>query len=288
MVVENNRTLAYGEEWQPTVGSDNEHKFTTYQRDGESGLDYAGARYYGSRCGCFASADQGPMTLYAPATLNRYAYAVADPINYTDRTGNFIAVKTPRPQPPTIGLSYSYGQQAPQNDDFNPEENPYDDELGVLERLIGIGVTSRAQQNALVRGYKRTREILEGNGDCLTFFGGISALRAFETVKFQYVPFESIDPITGDHPSAWTPDGTDRIYLLPFGAFERPLMPTRNGLRNFVDDSSLRNQQDFRAMILLHELGHFVGKFGPDRGFPGATQINETNSANVIENCFRE
>jgi hypothetical protein len=44
LIIENNRTLPYGEAWLATdngATSTNEKKFTTYQRDHESGLDYA-------------------------------------------------------------------------------------------------------------------------------------------------------------------------------------------------------------------------------------------------------
>jgi RHS repeat-associated protein len=88
LVVENNRTMPYGEEWLPAVASANEQKFTSYQRDGESGLDYAVARFFASTTGTLRSPDKGPMIPRLPATMNRYAYSLQDPINMTDPTGN--------------------------------------------------------------------------------------------------------------------------------------------------------------------------------------------------------
>jgi len=41
LVIENSRTLPYGELWSPQVASTTTKKFTTYERDGESNLDYA-------------------------------------------------------------------------------------------------------------------------------------------------------------------------------------------------------------------------------------------------------
>jgi hypothetical protein len=42
VVIENNRTLPYGEAWlTDATPSTNDKKFTSYQRDAESGLDYA-------------------------------------------------------------------------------------------------------------------------------------------------------------------------------------------------------------------------------------------------------
>ena len=60
-VLENNRTLPYGEPWHAKVGSANENKFTSYHRDGESDLDYAISRYYDFAAARFRSVDSGPF-----------------------------------------------------------------------------------------------------------------------------------------------------------------------------------------------------------------------------------
>jgi RHS repeat-associated protein len=72
-------------------------RFTTYQRDAESGLDYAMNRYYGNTSGRFMSPDQGKMLLYAPITLNRYLYSTDDPVNGNDPDGNFTCPACGRP-----------------------------------------------------------------------------------------------------------------------------------------------------------------------------------------------
>src|SRR5438093_753533 len=56
-VLENNRVLPFGELWNSESGSPNDQKFTTYDRESVSGLDYAMARFYASRYGRFTSAD---------------------------------------------------------------------------------------------------------------------------------------------------------------------------------------------------------------------------------------
>ena len=77
-------------------------RFTSYQRDQESGLDYAMNRYFSNANGRFISPDKGHPKLYAPITLNRFVYAMADPVNYRDPDGNIIAPGpyTPPPPPP--------------------------------------------------------------------------------------------------------------------------------------------------------------------------------------------
>jgi len=64
-------------------------RVTTYDRDKESGLDYAMARMYANIGGRFTSPDQGSISVKIPGSLNRYAYSASDPINLGDPTGNF-------------------------------------------------------------------------------------------------------------------------------------------------------------------------------------------------------
>jgi len=75
----------FGESWYSSNG--NQFVFTSYQRDSESGLDYAMARYYDSTAARFCSADPLGGQLDDPQTWNRYAYVRNDPINLTDPSG---------------------------------------------------------------------------------------------------------------------------------------------------------------------------------------------------------
>jgi RHS repeat-associated protein len=69
------------------VACSTSYKFTGYERDSETGLDYAFARYYNSRLGRFMSGDPGPRDLSDPQTLNRYSYTRNNPVNLTDPMG---------------------------------------------------------------------------------------------------------------------------------------------------------------------------------------------------------
>jgi RHS repeat-associated protein len=110
--------LPYGQEWNGPSGggpvSPNHYKFTGKERDGESGLDYFGARYYASAQGRFLSPDEftgGPVDAFSasdplppgplpyaevanPQSLNKYAYALNNPLNYVDPDGHEDAVAT--------------------------------------------------------------------------------------------------------------------------------------------------------------------------------------------------
>jgi len=73
-----------------------EQHFTGKERDGESGNDYFGARYYASSMGRFISPDWSAKyepvpyaKLDNPQTLNLYAYVGNNPLNRTDPTGHY-------------------------------------------------------------------------------------------------------------------------------------------------------------------------------------------------------
>jgi RHS repeat-associated protein len=77
----------YGETWYEP-GTLTKVKFTTYERDAESGNDYAMDRTYVNRLGRFSSVDPLSGNTSDPQSLNRYAYTLNDPINLTDPTGD--------------------------------------------------------------------------------------------------------------------------------------------------------------------------------------------------------
>jgi RHS repeat-associated protein len=91
--------LPFGEEIQAGVGGrttsqgyvdDNlRQKWAKLERDGETGLDYAQARYYSSTMGRFTSPDPllSSGMASAPQTWNRYSYALNNPLKYIDPTG---------------------------------------------------------------------------------------------------------------------------------------------------------------------------------------------------------
>jgi RHS repeat-associated protein len=99
--------LPFGEE-TGTSGNPEKHRFTSYERDSESGLDYAMNRHHGSTTGRFLSVDpledknridQGggcsvkrnnktqTQRLNNPQSWNGYTYSFSDPINRIDPNG---------------------------------------------------------------------------------------------------------------------------------------------------------------------------------------------------------
>jgi RHS repeat-associated protein len=107
-VVERHDYLPFGEECtvgdcagNPQVGAGQAKKFTGKERDTETGLDYFGARYYGSRIGRFTTIDPvftWEPNLTDPQRWNRYAYGRDNPLRYVDPDGRVVVnVRPPIP-----------------------------------------------------------------------------------------------------------------------------------------------------------------------------------------------
>ncbi len=79
----------FGESWYAQSGS-TKWQFTSYERDSESGNDYAMMRSYVNRLARFSSPDPVAGSLADPQSLNRYAYTVGDPINLLDPLGLYV------------------------------------------------------------------------------------------------------------------------------------------------------------------------------------------------------
>ncbi|MBI3406532.1 MAG: hypothetical protein HY046_13855 [Acidobacteria bacterium] len=82
----------FGEQWYATGTADPsvDRKFTTYLKDTEAAtgkLNYAVFREHSGRIGRFSMADPVQSGTGSPQRLNRYAYAVGDPVNRSDPRG---------------------------------------------------------------------------------------------------------------------------------------------------------------------------------------------------------
>ena len=75
----------FGESWYNGPGT--KWFFTTYERDAESGNDYAMARYDIGRLGRLSTPDPLAGDSLAPQSLNRYSYALNDPVSFLDPLG---------------------------------------------------------------------------------------------------------------------------------------------------------------------------------------------------------
>jgi RHS repeat-associated protein len=89
-------------------------KFTSQERDNETGLDYMHARYFASAQGRFTSADSVAGSTSNPQSLNRYAYVGNNPLNFSDPTGHMPSIHlNPKPGQDGGEDGYSYSWDDP-------------------------------------------------------------------------------------------------------------------------------------------------------------------------------
>ena len=75
----------FGESWYNATSE--KLLFTSYERDSESGNDYAMARYYVNRLARFSSPDALAGSIANPQSLNRYSYVLNSPTSLVDPSG---------------------------------------------------------------------------------------------------------------------------------------------------------------------------------------------------------
>lgn len=79
----------YGQETQAPPTPAESRSFTGHVLDADTGLLYAGARYYDPVIGRFMAVDPAPFTEKNIHSFNRYSYANNNPYRYVDPDGRF-------------------------------------------------------------------------------------------------------------------------------------------------------------------------------------------------------
>jgi RHS repeat-associated protein len=89
LVVECTDYFPYG---QVRSGGLEKYGFTGQENDADTGLMYYGARYYSPEYSIFVQPDTMLPDPYNPQALNRYSYALNNPVKYTDPSGHFVDI----------------------------------------------------------------------------------------------------------------------------------------------------------------------------------------------------
>ena len=150
-IVTQDGTFPFGESWYQ-LGAANKWFFTSYQRDSESGLDYALARYYDSRTGTFLMTDPIAGKPGDPQSWNRYAYVHNNPIMVTDPSGKFAFL------PLLIMFASSFGENMAVDFVSNaieghPGISMEDVEGAALGAALGAGEGYLNSQRFMPKGY---------------------------------------------------------------------------------------------------------------------------------------
>jgi len=272
----------FGETWYEPTGTD-KFKFTSYENDsgtGETGLNYAQFRYHAPGQGRFMSADLLAGSLGAPQSLNRYSYAMNDPVNLIDPLGLYCTYYTETEyglDHQVTGVTQSY-ECTP---DLNWEAGFDTDLMGGWGG--GGGPFGGGPAGTFPEIVKRALQALS-NPDCaaavghgyLPEGGDLSAAdvltdlasnvvapenansRDWPPSHFGTVTFDAMSSPPGTVISAGTTGGGSADHML--GSIRVVSMTINTAAGNFVTGSL-----DVQAATLLHELGHAMSfLFGSD------------------------
>ena len=290
--------LPFGDDFAAT-GSQEKHHLTSYERDGDSGNDYAVNRWHAHGVGRFLQADPYRASGYMQIaqSWNRYSYTRNDPTNRIDRVGredqpyNAGSLGT---STVSAGLKEGFsdisGQFMVEQEPPNPGTVPVPPlPPPPLPRPTVPQNSNRNFVRALNRAFENLDERLRSRPACAALFGGIdNAQRILSGTEYRFVDLGG---------PRQNPDGTFSVFgaqtiddahvqVNSSGPFmnQNLLVITPSGpqSRTFDFGTGLRDA-DFQALLILHELGHQSGVFQDDRG---DSELNRRQTQQVLDACF--
>jgi RHS repeat-associated protein len=254
-------------------------KFTSYERDNSTGLDYANARMFSATRARFTKPDPGWLkaaSMHKPQTMNRYAYADNDPVNLVDpsgedpisvanliwnamtRLGLFLA--------DSVSISDSVGRATGEEEGRRKVRDDEDPRFGG-KGFGGRGVLFDIAL-ALADGFVTAQQLLE-NPACAALFGQINSDPNLTPTEYLNLYFNNnlvqvgreYIPGGGQSPVSFRP-GTGAVTSAQIGSYPRPTNPD-------VRVSS--------PVIVINQNGFY---------FSG--QVNGTNVSNISGSGFEQ
>jgi RHS repeat-associated protein len=283
----------YGEQWYAT-NSTTKFFFTSYERDLESGNDYAMARSYINRFGRFACVDPLLGQPGDPQSWNRYAYVRNNPINNIDPSGKgligwlvgifrgiaavFIGHSlnwgSPGVGTPPIFSDPMGDTQATLNSIYNP---PSLSQFGIQDFTASQGVTEPADKPWDLRSF--LVRLLRGDNPCSKWlnngkgFGSAADIMSNVPINLRY-PSDGKVPVVGAQ-DAWPENNISgtapAIGVARYGRYYA------DGPSGLDVDGFSPGSTEARSTILLHELAHVVQPrdfIQNDASIPGASEKN--------------
>jgi RHS repeat-associated protein len=286
------------------------NKFTSYERDNSTGLDYANARMYSGSRGRFTKPDPAGLSAAdaRPQSLNQYTYTDNDPVNMIDPSGNDAYYYECR--------NYRYWYDGWRELEVcELRRSPRQAEPGESGSHGGVGGGDPPSQSREARllqeAIQDVIDILSGDSECSKLFRGTVGIDALNSINF------TIQPITRPGERSPVNNGnigismrvTDEIpanmqYRIPVSAivnsiggfFQSAYIDTSSGspvtrnVPNFGGYGS--NNRAVRALMLLHEIGHLIlAGVGDGKPFwlllddTGNTSLSEQNTETVVNAC---
>jgi RHS repeat-associated protein len=197
---------AWGEISRAGAQGPNGYLFTGSRSDGQTGLTNMNARYYNAEAAHFISADPLVPDVYAPQTLNRYAYVLNDPVSLTDRSGYEVdcvveesgwGLDCTGPRQPLRGgsadpVKEEPAPKEPQVPDFTYERELYKRELiqcGICHADPGYGDRPVTQADRNMAGYAFTGMLAVPTAYVALEFAASEALLEGSIIVYRAAPW---------------------------------------------------------------------------------------------------
>ncbi len=283
----------------------NTKKYTGYERDEATGLDYANARMYTSGRGRFMQADLSwvkAADFRRPGSLNRYAYVLNDPVNFVD-PGGAIPIPIIGPCAITFCVKITTNEPGPDALPHRPNDTT-PQPLPVLPPHGGTANNALIQNMWIKRAgeaaQKIRNKIFNTENSCSKFFGpnASKALDAFLDILTAGPDFNDGQSFnTGirqiyDNPTQFELDSNGaKIYRLPGEAriiTNGPFTP----LGKFGFGGYGPGTMGTQIVALLHEIAHnIVVPLGnnthkyliPNDG--GNADLSMKNTETILKEC---
>lgn len=267
-------------------------KFTGYERDAETNLDYAQARYFASAQGRFTGVDplMASASVGSPQTWNRYSYALNNPLKNTDPSG--MRVTMPSGGGTAEDLQREQAQQQQQQQSAQPQM-PKPTPAIILDGPTASTTEQERQliQNAHAEAQKRVQE----NPPCAALLGGpVDSMTGLNDMVFvldrsltdKPTPQAAVEEVDGEP--------TGRILVNPTGALLKPPGSSHQfTLLQSPNETPLTLTlfgAEAGAMVILHERTHPAKGFGItdlDNPNVGGGQFDEKRLANNYMNNYK-
>jgi RHS repeat-associated protein len=298
--------LPFGEDFAES-GTQEKHHFTNYERDAESGLDYAVNRSNSSNLGRFQEADPYKASGYLvdPQSWNRYAYTRNDSVNLFDSIGLFSNgfIDPPPEVDPQYNAAFGgFSYPEPISENEAKYQGPQRDQLAVLRRKFekAMSLALKALKKDACKALFDTSKFDPRNLLAALEEGDLSLIPGVApgtqgSISFEQLTDDQGNPIPSTSAITTGILGTDgngasaflgvAIYINddPRAAWSRP---------GGFGDKIAENEDTRRAVTLIHELGHAAAwLFGADASKIGDDQDNnkksKDNSQLVYDSCFK-
>jgi len=286
----------------------NSHKYTGYEREWNTNLDYAQARMFSHNRARFMQPDPlglGAADMTAPQTLNQYSYVQNDPVNFVDPSGLLAIFCTPDTMTcdPNTGVcticagechlvgggggaggGLTFGGGGLTGGGIDPQTGGGGGGTGIPPTSIGD----------IINTAKKALE--DPNSPCAKLFKDGNGLKKLEQL-------EKDKKIKVDGGKVPWPDGTRKDAknypsLYAWTTLDSKITINKHssaytgvgGSAGFYAPTRTapaqgRTPAQYLAAVLIHEVLHVTGDFAPEKG-PNWINDSLGNQADVLSSCF--